>query len=221
MSLSPLAEMLSRKRLLIFDFDGTLVDSSPLHARAFNHAFAGEGIQVDYATIAGLTTPAAVDKVAAGAGLTLSEASRASLISAKQAFARALIESELSAVEGSVKFVRRAERRYALALCTSASRTSAELALDRVGLAGAFEPVVTAGDVDHGKPHPEGFLKALAHHKMEAAEAIVFEDAASGLEAAAAAGIDAIHVAPPGAPELGSPRADWAMLNAALDEIGL
>lgn len=219
MSLSPLAEMLSRRRLLIFDFDGTLVDSSPLHARAFNHVFAGEGIQVDYASIAGLTTPAAVDKVAAGAGLTLSEARRASLIDAKQAFARALIGSELTAIDGSIEFVRRSGRRYALALCTSASRATTELALERVGLAGAFEPVVTAADVERGKPHPEGYLKALGRH--EASEALVFEDAASGLEAAAAAGIETIHVAPTGAPDLGSPRADWAMLNAALDEIGL
>jgi HAD superfamily hydrolase (TIGR01509 family) len=218
MSLSPLAELLRRKRLLIFDFDGTIVDSSPLHARAFNEAFAAEGISVDYSRIAGLTTEAAVDQVAAAAGLELSEAKRAVLIGDKRARALRLVEAELEPIDGSIEFLRRTKALFPLALCTSGSRPMIERALQRVGLVDAFDPVITAGDVTRGKPDPEGFLKAAAHHAVHAQDALIFEDASSGLAAAKAAGIDAVHVVGPGASS--SPgQADWAMLNAALAEL--
>lgn len=218
MSLSPLAELLRRKRLLIFDFDGTIVDSSPLHARAFNEAFAAHGISVDYSRIAGLTTDAAVDLVADEAGIVLDAPGRALLIADKRARALRLVEAELEAIEGSIAFLRRARRHFPMALCTSGSRPTIERALERVGLVGTFEPVITAGDVRRGKPDPEGFLKAAGHHGVGPDDALVFEDAESGLAAARAAGMDVVHVVAPGTAS--SPaQADWAMLNAALAEL--
>ncbi|HZG09346.1 MAG TPA: HAD family phosphatase [Allosphingosinicella sp.] len=218
MSVSPLAELLRTKRLLIFDFDGTIVDSSPLHARAFNEAFAGDGVTVDYPSIAGLTTDTAIDQVALGAGLSLDPEKRALLIADKRARALRLIEAELEPIAGSLDFLKRAGTLFPMALCTSGSRPTIERALERVGLVGAFDPVITAGDVRQGKPHPEGFLKAAAHHGVAPAQALVFEDAPSGLAAASAAGIEAVHVVEPGAAREAG-QADWPMLNAALAEL--
>lgn len=218
MSSSRLAELLRGKRLLIFDLDGTIVDSSPLHARAFNEAFAGDGIAVDYATVAGLTTEAAVDRIAAGAGLTLDMDRRAMLAGDKRARARRLIARELAAFPGSLEFIAAAAGTYPMALCTSGSRATVAIALERVGLAGVFDPVVTADDVAEGKPEPEGFLKALNHHRLRPQDALVIEDAPSGLAAAAAAGIAAIRVVPSAEGVEGA--ADWAMLNAALRQVG-
>lgn len=219
MTLSPLAELLSRKRLLLFDLDGTLVDSSPLHARAFAETFAPEGVTVHYPDIAGMTTAAAVDRLAAGSGLALAPERREELIAAKKARALELIESELAAIEGAVEFVRSARERYPLALCTSASRRGAEASLARAGLDGCFDPVVTGDDVACGKPAPDCFLAALARHDAEPADALIFEDAASGMEAARAAGIDAVRVVAPGAAERPD-DSDWPTLQAALAELG-
>jgi len=201
------------KLLLIFDLDGTLVDSSPLHARAFEEAFAPHGVMVDYGTIAGMTTASAVERVAAGAGLQLDEEEKARLIGDKRARALRLIENELTPIAGAVEFVRAARPRFRLALCTSASRRGAEAALSRVGLTGCFDPVVTAEDVREGKPAPEAFLRALEAHGVPAGDALVFEDAESGLAAAAAAGIEAVRIDP------ADPSAvSWTQLLAALDE---
>ena len=213
MSLSPLAELLSRKRLLIFDLDGTLVDSSPLHARAFQETFARHGVSVDYNSIAGMTTAAAVDKLTAG--LALDEGERSRLVGEKRDRALRMLETELSPIEGAVDFVRAARSRFALALCTSASRRGAETSLARVGLEGCFDPVITAEDVTRGKPDPEPFLKALSVRSAEPSEALVFEDADSGLAAAAAAGIDALRIVQ--APDAEGVR--WAPLVAALEEL--
>jgi HAD superfamily hydrolase (TIGR01509 family) len=210
MTLSPLAGLMARKCLLIFDFDGTLVDSSPLHARAFAEVFAPHGIAVDYPRIAGMTTEAAVDRLAADAGLALAADERERLVGAKRKRGRELIERELEAIDGATDFVRAAAGRFRLALCTSGSRRSVEAALARVELVGCFDPLLTAGDVTRGKPDPEMFCTALDRVGTAAGEALIFEDADSGVEAARAAGIDVLRL-----PD----EADWPSLNAALAEL--
>jgi HAD superfamily hydrolase (TIGR01509 family) len=198
--------------LLIFDLDGTLVDSSPLHARAFSDAFAPHGIDVNYPTIAGLTTAAAVDRIASLAGLALSADDRARLIADKQARSVRLMQAELRALEGAVEFVRAAEGRFERALCTSASRAGADAALAKVGLAGQFDTLISAEMVSRGKPDPEVFLMALELHHMPADHALVFEDAESGLAAARAAGIEVVLIASDG-----KGGSSWAPFLSALD----
>lgn len=215
---SPLADLLARKRLLIFDLDGTLVDSSPLHARAFAQAFAPFGIAVDYATVAGLTTESAVDRLADAAGEILAPEVRTALIRQKRELALALIETELQAIPGAPAFVRTAGDRWLRALCTSASRANADAALHRAKLTGCFDWIVTANDVSRSKPDPEIFLAALDRSGIAAADALVFEDAPSGLAAAAAAGIDTIEVVQ-GRARAGTEQANWSMLNDTLGTV--
>ena len=210
MTLSPLAAQLAGKALLIFDLDGTLADSTPIHARAFREAFAPLDVVPDYATIAGMTTDAAVEKVLADAGVAVSAERRKALVDDKRSRSLTLLGSELVAIDGSVEFVRRAHRRYRLALCSSGSRPAVERSVALLGLAGLFDPVVTAGDIARGKPDPEGFLKVLDKTGVAPADALVFEDADSGLEAARQAGIAVIRI---GAGQ------DWPTLTAALDEV--
>lgn len=204
-----LAHVFAGKRLLIFDLDGTLVDSSPLHARAFGEAFAPLGLKVDYETIAGMTTVSAVDQLLARAGLNADQEQRDQLRSSKQAAAARLIEEELEALPGAVEFVALARRLFACALCTSASPPSVEVALGRVGMSDWFHPVVTAADVKRGKPDPQAFQLVLEKAGIGSGEALVFEDSESGLAAARAAGIDAVHIAPH--------KPDWVALRQALE----
>ena len=201
--------LFDRRKLLIFDLDGTLVDSSPLHARAFAEVFAPLGIEVDYERIAGMTTAGAIERLLEEHAVSLPDAEHERLRLAKQERALALIAAELEPLPGAVAFVEAARTRFACALCTSASPASVEAALARTGMAGWFDPVVTAADVRRGKPEPEAFLLALARARRSAAEALVFEDSESGLRAAAAAGIDAVLV--------GREGQGWPELMASLE----
>jgi HAD superfamily hydrolase (TIGR01509 family) len=208
------ADLLAGKRLLIFDFDGTLVDSSPLHARAFSAAFAPLGIPVDYERIAGITTPAAVDKILAEARVDLAAEQRVALVREKQQHVLELLKAELKPIEGAVAFLEAARSRCRLALCTSGSLRSVSAALAKTNLVGMFDPLITAEDVKRSKPDPEGFLLALRHARLAPAEALIFEDAESGLAAARAAGIDAVHIVPQG--QATAPgQADWATMKRA------
>ena len=211
MTLSPLAAQLARKTLLIFDLDGTLADSSPIHDRAFREAFEPIGIVPDYATIAGMTTEAAVDKILADAATTITGERRAALIDDKRERSLALLDTELVEIDGSVEFVRRAAATYRLALCSSGSRPAVERTIALLGLAGAFDPLITANDVARGKPDPEGFLLVLDRTGTAAADALIFEDADSGIAAAADAEIEAVRI---------GDGVRWATLIAALYEAG-
>lgn len=217
MTRAEIARLLARKRLLIFDLDGTLVDSSPIHARAFDEAFSRYGVMVDYSRIAGMTTKGAVAQLALEKGLDLDANALSDLATAKSAAAARLSEDELRPIEGSVGCVALASGRFDLALASSGSRPSVEAALRAIGLAGVFSPIVTAEDVERGKPDPESYRRVLELRRVDPAGALVFEDADAGLAAAAAAGIEAIRIVRPGDPH--PDGTGWEAVRGALESL--
>jgi sugar-phosphatase len=196
--------LLAGRRLFIFDLDGTLADTSPIHAAAFSEAF---GEPVDYGSIAGLATDAAMRRLLARAGRDADDATIVALVAAKRAAARTGL-AKVREVTGAGAFVAAAGAAYRLALCTSGARTTVEGTLARIGLTGMFDPVVTADDVRRAKPAPDAFLAVLDRTGIAAADALVFEDSDAGLASARAAGLDAIRIGPGGA--------DWPSLTVAL-----
>lgn len=202
--------LLAGRRLFIFDLDGTLADTSPVHAAAFSEALAPHGIDVDYATIAGLSTDAAMRRLLADAGLPIDDAGVAALVIAKRTAARAGLAG-VREIAGASAFVDLAGATHRLALCTSAAHATVQGTLATLGLSGRFDPVVTADDVTRAKPAPDPFLAVLDRAGIDAADALVFEDSDAGLAAARAAGIDAIRI--------GDGWADWADLAAALTTV--
>ena len=156
-----LADALQGKKLLVFDFDGTVADTSPLHEAAFAEVLAPLGIAVDYSSIAGLKTLDAIRQCLNGAGRILDEAALARLVSAKQHSVRQMICEALQPLPGVDAFLRWAQRHYKLAMVTSGSRGTVSLALKKLGYTEWFDPLICADEVQHAKPDPEGFLSDL------------------------------------------------------------
>ncbi|MBE0623739.1 MAG: HAD-IA family hydrolase [Burkholderiales bacterium] len=188
------AQALRGKRLLILDFDGTVADTTPLHATAFSAVLKPLGVAVDYPSIAGMKTPDAMHHCLARAGRTLAEAEITALVTAKQQRVRQMIVQSLQPLRGVDEFLRWASQRYRLAMVTSGSRGTVNLALEKLGLTGKFDPLICANDVACGKPDPEGFLKVLQLTGLPAAEALVFEDSEAGFLAASAANLPHVDV---------------------------
>jgi len=180
---------LQSKRLLIFDFDGTIADTSPLHSAAFTEVLGPLGVTINYPRIAGLRTREAMLLCLSTAGLQMSEEEVAALVTRKQQVVRSMFAGRLKALPGVDSFLRWTKPRYALAMATSGSRTSVHAALEALGYADWFSPLVCAEDVARSKPHPDPFLRALSLAGMAAQDAVVFEDSEAGFEAARAAGI--------------------------------
>ncbi|MFZ4551488.1 MAG: HAD family hydrolase [Aquabacterium sp.] len=191
---SALMRLLQSRQLLIFDFDGTIADTSPLHAQAFTQALSGKGLAVHYPDIAGLKTADAVRFCAERAGVMLREDEVQSLVQAKQGLVRTLMASNLQALPGAGDFLQRVARTHRLAMVTSGSRGTVSLGLNKLGHTDLFNPLICADDVAHAKPSPEGFLKALDMVGVSADRALVFEDSAAGLTAAHQAGIATIKI---------------------------
>lgn len=189
-----LTEALQGKRLLIFDFDGTVADTTPLHAAAFTEVLAPLGVAVDYPRIAGLKTLDAMRQCLNGVGRILDEAELAALVAAKQQRARQMIGEALKPLPGVDEFLRWARPRYRLAMVTSGSRGTVNLALEKLGYTGWFDPLVCADDMARAKPDPEGFLQVLRMTGVPAEEALVFEDAEAGFLAAGAASLAYVDV---------------------------
>jgi HAD superfamily hydrolase (TIGR01509 family) len=186
-----LAALLGGKRLLIFDFDGTIADSSPLHEAAFKQVLEPLGIAVDYPRMAGRATRDAVRLSFAMAGKPEPDPAQLDdLARLKQQLGRALIRDQLIALPAAAALLEWSRPRFPLALVSSGSRATIEMSLARLGMANWFDPVITADEVQLAKPDPQGFLLALEHSEVEPGEALVFEDAESGFEAARRAGID-------------------------------
>ena len=192
-----MADRLVDAKLLIFDLDGTLADTSTLHARAFEQVLAPLGVAVNYDSIAGLKTADALRRRLNGAGLAPSCAEIDDLTRRKQDLVRGLIARELRPLPGVDEFLRWARPRYRLAVCTAGSRGTVDISLRKLGYAGWFDPVICSDDVEHAKPDPEGYLRVLRLTGYAPGEALIFEDSDAGLEAAHRASVAAVDVRPP------------------------
>jgi HAD superfamily hydrolase (TIGR01509 family) len=183
------------KRNLLVDLDGTLVDSSPAHARAFVEALStshpGLAESFDYKKVAGLPTRDTFLSLGIAEEPELSD-----LIRRKQALYRAALDrGEVAAFPGATAFLAQLHaqgRRFFLV--TGASRVSAQRILESAALARYFSGMITADDVPRGKPAPEPYLAALEKHDLNRNESIAIEDGEHGVHSAQAAKLDVITI---------------------------
>lgn len=178
---------------LIFDMDGTLVDSMPLHLDAWEQTSAEFGLPFDRAQLneyGGIPTRKIVTMLAQQHGLAIDV----------EAFARRKIALYLAQIDRVSVFptmwelVKRCHGKVPMGIGTGSTRAHATHILRQTGL-DAFIPVlVSADDVVNHKPHPDTFLKVAELLGANPANCLVFEDTPIGLEAGRAAGMETLLV---------------------------
>jgi HAD superfamily hydrolase (TIGR01509 family) len=189
-----LANVLKGKQVLIFDFDGTIADTSPLHAAAFESVLSPLGLNLPYSSIAGMKTADAMVFCAKTCGQVLTTEKLNSLVTAKQRLVREMMGIHLVSLPGVDRFLKWAKQHYRLSVATSGSRQTVESAMEKLGYAGWFDPLICSDDVERSKPYPDVFLKVLEHTKCRSDHALVFEDSEAGVMAAKNAGIAHIKI---------------------------
>lgn len=188
--MSPLA--IFKPEALIFDMDGVLINSEPLHERSKREALAQAGIEVPeerFASYTGRSDTVMIADLAAENGLD--EARSAEILKAKHVIYESL-EHELQPIEGGVDFLRWAQGRFRLALATSANNRNRKATSEMLGIVPFFETAVDAGDFRNPKPSPEVFQIAIARLGLAPEVCWVVEDAVNGVLAAKAAGCFAV-----------------------------
>lgn len=184
---------------LIFDFDGVIADSEPVHERAITKAARALGVELtpaDYMTrIIGLDDRDTFRVIAAMGGLSLSAADLAEVVEAKQRDMLARIDrGEVKAFAGSLELARDAARVMPVAICSGAARIEIERILLRFEVSDLFQCIVTADDVEQAKPNPAGYLLTAQSLGVDPARCVAIEDTPRGAQAARSAGLKVVGV---------------------------
>jgi beta-phosphoglucomutase-like phosphatase (HAD superfamily) len=183
---------------LIFDLDGTLVDSMPVHFESWCKAleiYGAAGIlgeDVFYA-MGGRPTHDIVVDLNGEHGLKLDPEA---ICFAKREWFRNNLQS-VELCDEVVEFARSHAGKVPLAVATGSTRLGAELTLQAVGLSDLFDEVVTADDVKCGKPAPDIYLETASRIEVAPERCVAFEDAPAGIMAAQSAGMRVIAVPAP------------------------
>lgn len=193
-------------RALIFDFNGIIVDDEPIHFELFKQVLAEEGIELTeadyYARYLGFDDRGAFTAAYREHGRSLDEKLLARLIDRKAIYYQNEIRSKVRIFPGVEKLVTTLVSVLPLAVASGALRQEIEAILSAARLLKHFAVIISAEDVDHGKPEPEIFLKALARlnaqvddcHPIDAADCLVIEDSKEGIRGARRAGMKCLAV---------------------------
>lgn len=170
-------------KALIFDLDGTLSDSLPVHIATWNEVGKSLGFVFDERLIYEMTGSPTVDFAQRIIDDNHLQILPDELVALKQkAFWNSM--DKIKPVDEVVDVVKKYHGKLPMSVGTGAGRRSTALQLEALGLASYFDAIVTADDVTHHKPHPETFLKCAHIMGINPVYCQVFEDGELGLAAA-------------------------------------
>lgn len=180
-------------RALMFDFNGTLSHDEPLLCAIYQRLFTKHGRPLSeaqyYSRLAGLSEEAII-----GSWLGVDGPLLASLV-AERIERYAIEAADGSTVTEPVReAVRYAAALVPVAIVSGAFRAEIEPVVEAAGLARELTAIVAADDVERGKPHPEGYLRALEQLGVDPSAAIAIEDTEAGIASAKAAGLRCLAV---------------------------
>lgn len=195
-------------RSIIFDCDGVLIDSEPLHFSAFKKTLESDGQvlteEMYKERYLANDDRGAFTKFYQDHGNPLDLQKLKQLIDRKTSVFQELVQTEgILPFPAVPEFVMAVSQRYPLAIASGARRHELELVLEAAGIRSYFETIVSADDVQKGKPDPESYLTALSNLNSSGKrttpirpdECVVIEDSREGIASAHTAGMKCIAVA--------------------------
>jgi len=178
---------------LIFDCDGTLVDTPPVYAKAWAKGLALSGITMEadwYMARAGMSAFMLMDAFEAEHGLALERGEVVQIM--RGVFAEDI--DQLREIEAVASIARRNHGRLPMAVASGGTMEIVAATLRATNLLPLFDTVVTLDEVKRAKPEPDLFLEAARRLGVDPGHCLVFEDSREGLEAAQRAGMPAVDI---------------------------
>jgi HAD superfamily hydrolase (TIGR01509 family) len=182
--------MAKSRAALLFDIDGTLVNTDALHLAAFNRVFGPRGHVFDHRRFS--------DELQGFSMASIRERflgherpeRQLAIMEEKEAIFRELAKGGVPPSPGLMALLDRADRAgVPYAAVTNAPRLNAEMMLAGLGVADRFKVLVIGDELEHGKPHPLPYQEGLRLLGADAEHSVAFEDSRSGIQSATAAGI--------------------------------
>jgi len=181
-------------KAVLFDMDGVIIDSEPLHFRSDQLLMKTFGIEMSVADLevyVGMRDPDMLSQIILKYGLNTSLSELLSMqLNHKISLLR---EADAFAIDGIVDLIQSiSDHHIHIGLASSSSRVFIEAVLDKLGIASHFDCIISGYEVEKGKPDPDIFLKAASLLGVSPEHCLVIEDSAHGVKAAHAAGMKCI-----------------------------
>ena len=191
---------------VIFDFDGVIVDTEPLHYKAFQQILVPQGLGYSWeqyiSTYMGFDDRDAFQEVYAINGLTINVNELSNLIAVKAAIFQEIIRSGITAYPGAVELIKALHRsKIPLAICSGALRSDIIPILEMLEIKECFDIIISADNVSKSKPDPESYQLAFDqlssfHPKSQITKmhTVAIEDTPAGITSASDAGLMVIAI---------------------------
>jgi HAD superfamily hydrolase (TIGR01509 family) len=188
---------------IVFDFDGVIADSEPLHLRAFQHTLSDVGVALTpsdyYSKYLGYDDVGVFVHVARDRGVSLTNDQVTSLVAKKGACIQDMLSAGEVLFPGAADFIRQAAAAVPIAIASGAQRHEIEEILDATNLRSCFAVIVSAGDTPQGKPSPQPYARAFQllqqlSEGLATDRCVAIEDSRWGLDSARGAGLRCVGV---------------------------
>ena len=189
---------------IVFDFDGVIADSEPLHLRAFQRALADEGMELSaadyFAHYLGFDDVGMFHALARHRGKQWATGDVARLVTRKGEHLQQLMSADGVLFPGSKEFIATAAARVPIAIASGALRHEIDEVLVSSGLASLFHTIVASGDTTDSKPSPAPYelafrrLQESVSTPLDRRRCVAIEDSRWGLESARGAGLRCVGV---------------------------
>jgi beta-phosphoglucomutase family hydrolase len=202
-------------RAVIFDLDDTMVNSDPLHARAWEELLKNYGYKFSdlpqelRSNFIGMRVADIVNELIDYLQLNTN---KEKFYKKRVEIFLKIVKKELQVMPGliySLKLMK--DNNYKLAVASSGAKKYIELVLEKFDIKHYFDVIITGDDVIKGKPNPETYLIACKKLNLKPSECLVLEDATKGIRSAKAAECSCIAVKNPNIPEQSYPEADLVL----------
>lgn len=183
---------------IVFDFDGVLADSEPLHLRTYQEVLAPLGITLTrddyYANLLGYDDVGVFTEVGKAAGVAFDDAQVAALIVEKARVFDDVIAATDVLYPGAVECIERMAAAYPLGIASGALKPEIIAVLRRARLDHHFRFIVSAEDTRRSKPAPDPYLRAAALHGLPPESCLAVEDSRWGIDSARIAGLRTVAI---------------------------
>jgi HAD superfamily hydrolase (TIGR01509 family) len=180
---------------ILFDLDGVIIDSEPLHEKAFRQTSLHLGRDLTQEEVASLK--GTVEEIGAAKLLEYNPAATLSIPQVMEYhnnLYKAMFD-QMRLIPGSREFIQKAHKKgFKLGLTTSALQENQQRIFEMFNLSPFFSTIITGEDIINGKPHPEPYLKTAEKLGVAPANALVIEDSVNGVRSGKAAGCRVIAI---------------------------